>query len=147
MIADVCKEVNNYFEKDAHGNKRIFRGTFKISGGQLSPLNFIQNGQYFRITGSAFNDGVYKHPTTDLTDEVFDGAIWAMGLPPAFIALCSDIEKWEKQYGEAVNSPYSSESFAAIQGYSRTLATDSQTGNAINWQSQFRSRLNRWRKI
>ena len=142
MIADVCKEVNNYFEKDAHGKKRIFRGIFKISGGQLSPLNFIQNGQYFRITGSA-----YKYPTTDLIDEVFDGAIWAMGIPPAFIALCSDIEKWEKKYGEAVQSPYSSESFAAIQGYSRTLATDSQTGNAITWQSQFRSRLNRWRKI
>lgn len=144
MIADVCKEVNNYFEKDAHGRKRIFRGTFKISGGQLSPLNFIQNGQYFRITGSAFNDGVYKYPTTDLIDEVFDGAIWAMGIPPAFIALCSDIEKWEKQYGEAVQSPYDSESFA---GYSYSKSTDSQTGGAVTWQSAFRSRLNRWRKI
>lgn len=144
MIADVCKEVNNYFEKDAHGRKRIFRGTFKISGGQLSPLNFIQNGQYFRITGSAFNDGVYKHPTTDLIDEVFDGAIWAMGIPPAFIALCSDIEKWEKKYGETVQSPYSSESFA---GYSYSKATDSQTGGAVTWQSAFRSQLIRWRKI
>ena len=144
MIADVCKEVNNYFEKDAHGNRRIFRGTYKISGGQLSPLNFIQDGQYFRITGSAFNDGVYKHPTTDLTDEVFDGAIWAMGIPPAFIALCSDIEKWEKKYGETVQNPYDSESFA---GYSYSKSKDSKTGNAITWDVAFRSQLSRWRKI
>lgn len=143
MIADVCKEVNNYFEKDAHGKKRIFRGVFKISGGQLSPLNFIQNGQYFRITGSAFNDGVYKYPTTDLIDEVFDGAIWAMGIPPAFIALCSDIEKWEKKYSETVQNPYSSESFA---GYSYSKATDSHTGGAVTWQSAFRSQLDKWRK-
>lgn len=137
---ELCDNLRNYFEREKH------TGTFKVENGSIS-LPFLLNGQYFRIVGSMMNDGVYKYPCSGLTDESFRGEVWAMGIPPVLIALLADINEWQTKYGEATQSPYSSESFAAIQGYSRTLATDSQTGNAINWQSQFRSRLNQWRKI
>lgn len=137
---DLCDKLNNYFEREIH------TGTFTVENGSIS-LPFLLDGQYFRIVGSVLNDGVYKYPCSGLTDESFRGEVWAMGVPPALIALLAEINEWQTKYGETVQSPYSSESFAAIQGYSRTLATDSQTGNAITWQSQFRSRLNRWRKI
>ena len=137
---DLCDNLNNYFEREIH------TGTFTVENGSIS-LPFLLDGQYFRIVDSVLNDGVYKYPCSGLTDESFRGEVWAMGVPPALIALLAEINEWQTKYGETVQSPYSSESFAAIQGYSRTLATDSQTGNAITWQSQFRSRLNRWRKI
>ncbi len=137
---DLCDKLNNYFERE------IYTGTFTVENGSIS-LPFLLDGQYFRIVGSVLNNGVYKYPCSELTDESFRGEVWAMGVPPALIALLAEINEWQTKYGETVQSPYSSESFAAIQGYSRTLATDSQTGNAITWQSQFRSRLNRWRKI
>jgi hypothetical protein len=134
---DLCENLNNYFE----GNVHI--GTFTVENGSIS-LPFLLNGQYFRIIGSVLNDGVYKYPCSGLTDESFRGEVWAMSIPPSLIALLADINKWQSEYGEKSQSPYSSESFA---GYSYSKATDSQTGGAVTWQSVFRDRLSRWRKI
>ena len=134
---DLCDNLNNYFEREIH------TGTFTVENGSIS-LPFLLNGQYFRIVGSVLNDGVYKYPCSGLTDESFRGEVWAMGIPPALVALLAEINEWQTKYGETVNSPYSSESFA---GYSYSKATDSQTGGAVTWQSAFRSRLSRWRKI
>ena len=94
MLAEICAELRNYFEVP---NGRHF-GTFEISGGSIAPLDFLQEGQYFRIVGSVFNDGVYQYPATSLTDEVFEGAVWAMRLPPAVIALAAEIEEYNKSY-------------------------------------------------
>ena len=136
FLAELCAEVRNYFETD----KRF--GDFTISGGTFAPSDFIQDGQYFRIVGSTFNDGVYRYPATRLTDETFTGAVWAMSLPPDFIALSAEIEEYNNSdAGKA--SPYTSESFG---GYSYTKATDSN-GAPIGWQKAFASRLNLWRKI
>ena len=134
---DLCDKLNNYFERD------ICTGTFTVENGSIS-LPFLLNGQYFRIVGSVLNDGVYKYPCSGLTDESFRGEVWAMGVPPALIALLAEINEWQTKYGETVQSPYSSESFA---GYSYSKATDSQTGGAVTWQSAFRSQLSKWRKI
>lgn len=135
FLAELCAEVRNYFETD----KRF--GDFTISGGTFAPSDFIQDGQYFRIVGSTFNDGVYRCPATGLTDETFTGAVWAMSLPPDFIALSAEIEEYNNSdAGKA--SPYTSESFG---GYSYTKATDSN-GAPIGWQKAFASRLNQWRK-
>ena len=136
FLAELCAEVRNYFETD----KRF--GDFTISGGTFAPSDFIQDGQYFRIVGSTFNDGVYRCPATGLTDETFTGAVWAMSLPPDFIALSAEIEEYNKSdAGKA--SPYTSESFG---GYSYTKATDSN-GAPIGWQKAFASRINQWRKL
>ena len=136
MLTEICAEIRNYFPTE----KRC--GEFTISGGSIAPLDFLQEGQYFRIVGSVFNDGVYQYPNAVLTDEVFTGAVWAMALPPALIALSADIKK----YADAVDSnpsPYTAESFG---GYSYTKATDAD-GNVMSWQKAFGKRLNKWRRI
>lgn len=135
-LTNLCAEIRNYFETQ----KRF--GTFTISGGSISPSNFLQSGQYYRIVGSVFNDGVHRHPAHDLTDETFDGAVWAMAVPPAVVELLHKIDDFEKT---EANSPtaYTSESFG---GYSYTKATD-ENGLPVGWRSVFRSELNRWRKL
>lgn len=136
FLAELCAEVRNYFETD----KRF--GDFTISGGTFAPSDFIKDGQYFRIVGSTFNDGVYRCPATGLTDETFTGAVWAMSVPPDFIALSTEIEEYNNSdAGKA--SPFTSESFG---GYAYTKATDSN-GAPIGWQKAFANRLNLWRKI
>ena len=138
MLTEICAELRNYFEVP---NGRHF-GKFEISGGSIAPLDFLQEGQYFRIVGSVFNDGVYQYPATSLTDEVFEGAVWAMSLAPDLIALSAEIEEYNKSdAGKA--SPFTSESFG---GYSYTKATDA-SGSPIGWQKAFASRLNQWRRL
>ena len=135
-LTNLCAELRNYFETE----KRF--GTFTISDGSLSPSNFLQDGQYYRIVGSVFNDGVYRHPAHDLTDETFDGAVWAMAVPPAVIELLQKIQEFEAATANAPTA-YTSESFG---GYSYTKATD-ENGLPVGWRSVFKSELNRWRKL
>lgn len=136
MLTEICAEIRNYFEVP---NGRHF-GTFTISGGSIAPLDFLQDGQYFRIVGSVFNDGVYQYPATSLTDEVFEGAVWAMSLPPDLIALSAKIQKYSEQNPD---SGFSSESFG---GYSYTRAT-APDGSVATWRDVFRKDLNRYRKL
>ena len=135
-LTNLCAELRNYFE-----TKKRFE-TFTISGGSISPSDFLQDGQYFRIVGSVFNDGVHRHPAHDLTDETFDGAVWAMAVPPAVIELLQKIQEFE---AAAANTPtaYTSESFG---GYSYTKATDAN-GLPVGWRSVFKNELRRWRKL
>ena len=138
MLTELCAELRNYFEVP---NGRHF-GKFEISGGSIAPLDFLQEGQYFRIVGSVFNDGVYQYPAASLTDEVFEGAVWAMAVPPTLIALAAEIKAYnDSDAGKP--SPFTAESFG---GYSYTKATDAN-GVPIGWQKAFASRLNRWRKL
>lgn len=134
MLDEVCRVTRNYFEKS------IYRGKVSISNGIITPSNFLQDGQYFRIVGSVFNDGVHQYPNGALTDETFVGEVWAMGVPPAFIALAKKIQKYEASEA-AKPSPFTSESFG---GYSYTKGGES---DANNWQNVFRKELNRWRKV
>ena len=149
MLTDLCQELRNWFEL-----KKYF-GTFTIEGGKLADDSFLQDGQYYRIVGSVFNDGVHKCDPTDtnsLTDEVFDGAIWAMAIPPVVVALSEKIDEWMQKYGGADSasmSPFQSESFG---GYSYSKGSGSGSGSgggssAPTWKSVFADELNRWRKI
>lgn len=140
MLTEICQELKNWFCSDGDH----YEGNFTISGGVLTPSDFLLSGQYYRVIGSVFNDGVHKFgDSTDLlTDECFDGAVWAMRVPQAVITLSGEIDAWAEKYGGAASSPFQSESF---KGYSYTKASGS--GNASDWQSAFRSRLNKWRKI
>ena len=147
MLTELCQELRNWFER------KKFYGTFTIENGQITvPDGSLQNGQYFRIIGSVFNDGVHKYePESEsaetLADEVFEGAIWSMAVPPSVVDLSERISEWVTKYGDSVSSPYSSESFG---GYSYQKASSGQ-GNAASsnptWQTTFASELNRWRKI
>lgn len=143
-ITDFCEELHNWFDVD-----RIF-GTLTISNGDITvPDGYLQENQYFRIVGSVFNDGVYKYPTSDLTDETFVGAVWAIAIPPAAIALFEEIKDWDSKYSqnEAANSPFQSETFG---GYSYSKGYNSSANGSdttVSWQKQFKLRLNRWRKL
>ena len=138
MLTEICAELRNWFCTDA--DKHF--GTFKVSGGNIAPLDFLQDGQYFRIVGSVFNDGVHQYPAVDLTDETFDGAIWAMRIPADFIELSTDVEKFvESTDGKQV--VFVSESFG---GYSYSRATNPD-GSPLTWQGAFRARLNKYRKV
>lgn len=141
-IGDVCQEVKNFFVR---GEDDIHSGTFTIENGHIQELPFLQNGQYFRITGSVFNDGVWKYSSElALQDETFDGTVWAMSVPPAFIALAGEISEWETKNAETVYSPFQSESFG---GYSYSKASGGSGSGGANWQSVFAARLNKWRKL
>ena len=144
MLTEICQELKNWFDLERHF------GVFTIEDGELS-LPFLMDGQYYRICGSVFNDGVHKYGEDSLADEIFDGAVWAMAVPPAVIALDTDITAWQEKYGGAESgamSPFTSESFG---GYSYSKGSRSGSGGdeagAGSWQSAFANRLNLWRKI
>ena len=138
MLTEICAELRNWFVVP----DGVHIGTYTISGGSIAPLDFLQEGQYFRIIGSVFNDGVYQYPATSLTDEVFEGAVWAMAVPPSIISIAAEIKAYnESDAGKP--SPFTSESFG---GYSYTKETDAN-GAPIGWQKAFAGRLNKWRKL
>ena len=141
MLTELCAEVRNYF-LGADPMRNIHQGTYTISGGKIAPLDFLKKGQYFRIVGSTFNDGVHQYPASELTDESFAGAVWAMAVPPAVIDLAVEIEKYKAET-EKNQSAYSSESFG---GYSYTKFTDSH-GAPLSWEKAFAGRLNKYRRM
>ena len=139
MLEQILMHLKNWFLVPGG----IHEDTYTIKDGGIT-LPFLASGQYFRICGSVFNDGLHQYPTSDLKNETFDGTVWALAVPQAVIDLAAEIEAWETKNGSASVGPYQSESFC---GYSYTKATDAQTGGAVTWQSAFRSRLNQWRKL
>lgn len=143
-LTDFCNETRNWFETEKHF------GTFTINNGDITEIaDFVQYGQYYRIVGSAFNDGVYQYPATGPLSETFTGAIWVMAVPPAAITLVKKMQEWETKYGnsEAANSPFQSESFGGYS-YSKGYNSSSNGGDiTVSWQKQFKNQLKRWRKI
>lgn len=141
MLSEICAEIRNYFCKDE--DKHF--GNFTIDGGSISDVDFLQEGQFFRVSGSVFNDGVWRYPATDMIDETFSGSVWAMRVPPSLVALSEQIEDWNEKYGEAVYSPFQSES---VGSYSYTKSAGKENGGAsADWRNAFAGQLNKWRRI
>ena len=136
MLGNVLAYLRNYFPA------RKWYGTYVVSNGSIE-LPEMQDGQYFRIIGSVFNDGVYKYPVDTLDDEIFTGSIWALAVPKDVVELAAEIKEWQKKTGEKASGPFQSESFG---GYSYTLKSGSDE-SVTSWQNAFKSRLNTWRKI
>lgn len=135
MLEEVLASIHNWFEKD------MLIGEFTIVDGELTlPHQFLQEGQYYRIVGSVFNDGLHRWPDGTLADEEFDGEVWALAVPAAVIELANEIDAWRKKNPE---SAYTSESFG---GYSYTKGSGAD-GMPMRWQDVFRRRLNQWRKL
>lgn len=147
MLTELCDELNNYFCE----YKDIKNGIYSIVGGKLTPPVDLPDGQYFRITGSVFNDGVYQYTEElQLKDEpAFDGAVWAMKVPKDFLDLAERIAEWrtKNESTDSPNmSPYQSESFG-IYSYSKGASGDDSGGAAVSWKKQFKSDLDRYRKM
>lgn len=154
MLQAVCEYLNNYFVSEGE----TVDGTFTIADGAISPALTLKEGQRFLISGSDLNDGVYTWHEDDirndddtagagLADELFSGAIVGLAVPPQLITLSAEITSWVGKYGDAINSPYQSESFNGYS-YTRASRTGSGSGSAASgWQDVFASRLKRWKKV
>lgn len=148
MLTELCAEIRNYFLRDYRND--IHKGTFTISDGSIESLPFLQDGQYFRIKNSVFNDGVWKYGESgdSLVDETFSGEVWAMAVPPSVIALSKEIDDWILANADALSSPYQSESFGGYS-YSKSSGRSKSNGDsgAYSWQDQFESKLGKYRRL
>ena len=132
MLETVLMYLNNWFAVGRYDD------TYTIEDGGIT-LPFLVNGQYFRIVGSLFNDGIYQYPA-DLIDETFDGSVWALAIPKALLSTVDEITAWQAKNGDS--GPYTSESFG---GYSYSKATNSK-GLAVGWRDVFAAQLAPWKK-
>ena len=149
MLNQICENICNYFIRDR------FEGRFEISDGMISlPL---LDGQRFLIRGSVLNDGMYTYHDTGikddddtvevgLQDETWAGTICALAVPPAVIALSGEVKAWVDTNGEALNSPYSSESVLGVYSYTKASGGHG-AGGSVGWMDVFADKLKRWRKV
>ena len=146
MLTQICAELKNYFS--SNGDRII--GDFEIISGNIVPSISIQDGQYYRIVGSVFNDGVHKFGdiTDNLVDEpTFHGAVWLMRVPEDVINLATEIAEWQSKNADIISSPYMSESFGGYS-YSKAVGNSNSGGTSnYSWKDAFASRLNPYRKI
>jgi hypothetical protein len=150
MLTEVCHEVNNYFRRDS------IRINLSVSDHTPSgiPDGFLQEGQFFLIEGSIFNDGVHKWLAsgTNLRDEQECSCnVWSLAIPQEFLDLVAEISAWNEVYGGATSaalSPFASESFGGYS-YSKSSGGSSSDGSAdgSNWKTAYASRLNKWRRV
>lgn len=138
MLEQVLLSLRNWFVAD----KRT--GRIRVEGGALVPPEGLSlaDGQYIRVTGSVFNDGLHRWPCTGMADEEFVGTVWALAIPQAVVDLADEIAAWQTEYAKELDSPYASESFG---GYSYTRVGGD--GSPITWRQQFKARLDPWRKL
>ena len=77
MLTEICQYLKNWFNRKPNGDYYPkYSGKVVITEGDLvfaSGFDLV-DGQYIRIMGSLFNDGVHKVGDT-LVDEVFEGAV------------------------------------------------------------------------
>lgn len=148
MLEAVLGKLNNWFDRDANGRfLHVESGELSVEGGSLVGAGeWLQDGQYFRILGSVFNDGLHQHPALDLRDEVFEGCAYALAVPAEVVDLAERIEEWDEKNGDAARGPYQSESFG---GYSYSLRDGGGGSSPASggWERAFAPELRRWRKL
>lgn len=147
LLTEICDYLNNYF-----WDERL-QDEFAIESGVIDDVSSLRlkEGQYIRIQGSTFNDGVWQWSEggiPDLTDESFDGYVYRMAIPAVILDTAEQIGKWQEKYGvtSPAYSPFSSESFGNYS-YSKGGST-SGTGSTASgtWQSVFGNSLAPFRR-
>lgn len=136
MLEKIIAYLNNDFrvsddEPETH--------EWEIVGGTLTVPD-VHEGQYVRIFGSLFNDGVRKYPLAGLTDETFTGCVIPLAIPRVILTLAEEIETWSEK-----NRPtaFTSESFG---GYTYSKATKAN-GTAAGWREVFADDLKPYKKM
>ncbi len=150
LMTEICSNIRNYF---APASKKddlsyIHHGDYTIKDGTISGVDFLLPNQYFRITGSVFNDGVYRNTPDDMSgleNETFKGAVWEMAVPKSFINLCSEIQRFNAKVDELslADKGFASESFG---GYSYSLSS-SAPAYMQSWEKRIKSNLNNYRRL
>ena len=143
VMDELCDTLHNFFVVKGG----VHDGAFTITNGNID-CDFLVDGQYFRVKGSLFNDGVWQYPASSMTAEEFEGEVWSMAVPPSVVALADDIAEWLEANGSETGiSPYTSESFNNYS-YSRASNTGSDGSySPVTWRNVFAARMNRWRKL
>lgn len=137
MLETVLNHLHNWFE--IRGAARY--GTYSIVSGAVA-LDYMRDGQYYKIEGSVFNDGLHKYgDSTKLVDETFTGFIIPLAVPKAVVTLADEI----KVYCE--KNPATDKVSESFGGYSYTRGTDGNGRVTGGWQTAFRDRLNLWKKV
>ena len=139
-MTDIFQYLRNWFDR----NQPKYYGKFTIENGALVGDYGIATGQFFRIMGSALNDGAYIYGQEELEDETYEGALWLMAVPKDVRNLITEIDMWVEKYGNITTSPYQSESFG---GYSYTKSRGNATSSNPTWQSVYSDRLGRYKKL
>lgn len=152
MLTEICQYLHNWFNRKPNGELcPQYAGSIVILNNVITFADrdfALANGQYYRIMGSLFNDGVHKYGSDELNDEEFIGAVWSMAVPPAVVSLAEEIALWQAEYGavgSAAMSPYNSESFGGYS-YSKSAGAAGALSSGT-WQSTYSARLAPWRKI
>ena len=136
MLEAMLTHLHNWFP--AKNGK--YAGAFVIASGVLSPDIGLVSGQYYRIMGSVFNDGLHCAGDGEaLTDESFTGEVWALAIPKAVQELAEEIAAWME------NNPETDKTSESFGGYSYSRAQNA-SGGAGGWQAAFAGRLNAWRR-
>ena len=146
MLTEICAYLHNWFCEDSD----MIVGNIVIGDSEITVPNVvIQPGQYIRIIGSVFNDGVWQYGEATFRPETFDGAVWLMRIPQTVIQLATDIEDWQAKYGSVDSkamSPFNSESFGGYS-YSKSGGGSAGSSSVPTWQSVYASRLRRYRRL
>lgn len=142
MLDEICAYLRNWFL--IRGG--VHTGTYTIEPSGAFTPPFLAEDQYYRIIGSLLNDGIHCTGDADLAPETFDGAVWALAIPPQVISVAKEIIAWNADNAATLASPFQSESFG---GYSYTMQSTSGADGEqkITWRTMFGSRLSRWRKL
>lgn len=136
MLEKIIAYLNNDFRvSDDEPETR----KWEIVGGTLT-VSDVRDGQYVRIFGSVFNDGVYKYPLAGLTDETFTGCVIPLAIPRVILTLAEEIETWSEKNQPTV---FTSESFG---GYAYSKATKAN-GTAAGWREVFADDLKPYKKM
>lgn len=130
MLEEILSYLHNWFP--VKGAARS--GVHRIESGRLR-FDGLQYGQYYRIQGSVYNDGLHKWPDV-LQEETFTGTVTPLAIPRAIIELAYEAETWVKA------NPATDKTSESFGGYSYSR----QTGASGGWQAAFASRLQRWRR-
>lgn len=147
MLTELCRELNNWFDR----YQPKINKTFTVADGLIEDFDEsgIKVGQYYRIIGSVFNDGVHKYTGTadsSLKDEEFCGSVWLMAIPQDALELADEIEDWVEKYKDVSASPFASENLSATS-YSYSVNTSAGSGSGASWQNIFSARLTKWRRM
>lgn len=136
MLEAILTYLHNWFPtKDGK-----HAGTFSIASG-MPDVDFLLPGQYFRVKGSVFSDGlhIYKGGQA-LPDETFSGEIWALSIPHTVTALAEEIAAY------AEKNPATDKVSESFGGYSYSRASGT-SGAPLGWTGAFASRLAPYRRM
>lgn len=142
-LTELCQDLRNWFDRARYiGNITLDAGGGVYCNGVAIGL---AEDQYYRVINSTFSDGVHIYPDAGNKQEGFDGAVWAMAVPPDFLALVQEIEDWNANVRPKMLGPYSSENLSS-SGYSYQRQSADDMAKA-DYKTVFGARLNKWRKL